>query len=183
MHMGRLRIEAENGKVCVGNLDLRYWFQDDGRQRTMLMSVFRESVNADGCFTFPSGDSFTVTAWNKRNRIIGCDRHGEVFMDEENRGFRKRDKSLKDARGRILARHYSRRIEEANGGPISYGDGCISFEDWMLYEFSMDGVIGTLVLDEKWEGHDLLLAFPDELWQIYRVQVMARYNLRNLPYP
>lgn len=181
--MGKLRIHAENGKICVSNSEWSYWFEDEGRERTMFFGVFKEKLRSDGEFTFPTGESFTVTAYRKRNIVTGCDRHGEVFAEVENRGFTNIDKSWADATVTVLSCYYGQRMSEMGGGPISYGDGYISFTDWLAYEFSTNGCFGTLEWDEKWKPFDMLLPFPDELWQIYRVHVMARYNLRGLPHP
>ncbi len=181
--MQKLRIHEENGKICVGNCEWSYWFEDEGRKRTMFLKDFKESLRREGEFRFSDGDSFSVVAYRKRNTVTGCDRHGVVFMEESSDGFTNIDKSWESAMIMVLASHYGHRIEEMNGGPVSYGDGYISFVDWLVYEFSTNGCFGTLVWDEKWKLADMLLPFPDELWQIYRVHVMARYNLRELPSP
>ena len=181
--MGKFRINEENGKVCVQNGEWSYWFEDETRERTMFFHDFKESLRRDGEFTFTTGESFSVTVYRKRNIIVGYDRHGEVFVDVANSGFNKIERSWSDAGVTVLSCYYGQRISEMNGGPISYGDGYISFTDWLAYEFSTNGCFGTPAWDEKWKPVGMLLPFPEELWQIYRVQLMARYNLRELPYP
>jgi hypothetical protein len=181
--MGELKLHSEKGKICLSNEDLYYWFEDDGRERHLFLEDFKNEISREGCFTFLEGDSYTITAYNKRNHVTGCSKHGEVFVDEETRGFRKRAKSLANARGRVLAHHYDHLISEMNGGPVSYGDGYMTFFDWLLCEYTTNGVIGTLAFDDKGILFGVLLPFADELWQIYRIRLMAMYNLRGLPYP
>jgi hypothetical protein len=65
----------------------------------------------------------------------------------------------------------------ANGSPIILPRGMDSFRQWMHLEFTNEGV-PYIISEEtgKW-----LMPDPDEIWAIYRIRMMARYNVSKLP--
>lgn len=68
-------------------------------------------------------------------------------------------------------------IDRMNGSEVVFPDGMQGFRSWMRAEFTSGG-IPKAQLEGVWR-----LPFPEEMWRIYRVQMMARHNLSKLPLP
>lgn len=79
-----------------------------------------------------------------------------------------------------FARYCHESIEALNGGEINYPEWMMTFQEWMLTEFISGGAMVAYV--DK-QGESEYLAFPTEVWAIYRVRVLARYGLKTLPLP
>lgn len=105
----------------------------------------------------------------RRKRLTGR------YFVEKYEGF-----SNKTAPG-ILARWHVEMIEKRNGGKIRYPDGMTMFPHWIESEYNK---FGPLFCHTLLEDHPTaLLAHPDEVWAIYRVQMMAKSGKMELDLP
>jgi hypothetical protein len=155
-------------RVHVKNKSIGFWFDIDGRERIVYRKQIEDGLLASDVFSFPDG----LSVHRRRGQCVWVtDGYGTTLAKMTARG------GISWIVRAAFALYASESIKLIHGADTSYGSGVQPFLDWLIGELRTNGFMGWI------SGDKMYVPFPDELWAIYRVQIMARYNLTGLPHP
>ncbi len=159
-------------KVKIRNQSICYWFDIDGRERTVYRKAMEVSLVESGRFDMPDGyQLFFERRDGPRFTVMVADPSDGIVAKEKYEGTNGEAVKL------VFALYCNAVMVSEHGGVTSYGGNVEPFLKWLVKETMAGGFLGWM------HENKLYVPFPDEMWQIYRVHVMARYNLRELPSP
>lgn len=80
-----------------------------------------------------------------------------------------------------LADYFVSQLQKMSGKPVPQCNGIFPFRAWLRSEMSQHGPIRAGLLDKRGVSRGNYAPWADELWQVYRVKMLAKYNLKKLP--